>query len=145
MTTKRLLCALAFVLIGAGGFEKFYVRMIAADRRPMRRAFVELPYSKAPGLRRFLAGVAERTRVGDRVMIEAPLTYGWSGYEYVYARSLYSLAGRDVVALMRGEGEIVPNARADADWIAAWHVVPNAPEYTVVWRSADGVLLRKRL
>ena len=67
------------------------------------------------------------------IAIYAP--FGWDqGYEYVYARAFYPLAGRRVVAFDQRDG---------ATTIAAFRSAPAIPGFTVIWRSADGTLLRR--
>ena len=115
-------------MIAAGAFEPFYLRVFRLP--PLHDNLVELPYRKLPGLRELLVATRDRTREGDTVAIVAP--YSWeSGYEYAYARSLYTLAGRRVVLQKDVE---------KADWICAYGVVPPGE---VVWRSKYGAVVRR--
>ena len=135
---RRLLLRIAIVAaIAIGAFEPFYIRIFFTDRTRLRAALTELPYTKAPGLRTFLSEVAQRTPPGSRVAIAAPWTEWDRGYEYVFARSLYPLAGREVLALTR------PGSLERAEYVAAWHAAPAIPGFTEIWRGRDGVLLRR--
>jgi hypothetical protein len=128
-----VLALAAFLLIAAGAFEPFYFRIFAIDRPRLRASLTELPYQKLPGLRRFLNDVAARTRDGEVVAIYAP--FAWDqGYEYAYARALYPLAGRQVVTFDQLDR---------ATTIAAFRSAPTVLGFTVIWRSADGTLLRR--
>ncbi|MBV9494237.1 MAG: hypothetical protein JOZ54_08320 [Acidobacteria bacterium] len=138
---KRALGIAAVALLAAGAFEPFYLRMFFADRARMNAAFTELPYSKAPGLRRFYADVSQRTPLGSRVAIAAQWMRWEGGYEYVYARAMYPLAGRDVIALVGPDD--APRPLGDAEWIAGYRSEPHVDGFTTVWRSEDGTLLRR--
>jgi hypothetical protein len=136
---KRLLGYIAVALLAIGAFEPFYVRIFLADRARLGASLRELPYTKAPGLRRFYAEVAARTPPGARIAIASRWTQWEGGYEYVYARALYPLAGREVVALTGPH----PSDVNAADYVAAYRSEPALPGFVTVWRSADGALLRR--
>lgn len=133
----RIVAALAVAAIAAGTFEPFYIRMFFVDRAKMRASLIELPYRKAPGLRTFLIDVEQRTPRGSRIAIAAPWTDWDRGYEYVFTRAMYPLAGRELLALTR------PGDLQRAEYVAAWHIAPVVPGFTEVWRGRDGVLLRR--
>jgi len=103
--------------------------VLATSRAALRARLLDAQYAKLPGSRRFLDDVRARTRDGETVAVVAPPVPG-AGF-YLYARSLYPLAGRNVVT-----------SPAGADAIAAYRVMPVVPGFVVVWRSDDGVLLR---
>jgi hypothetical protein len=67
------------------------------------------------------------------VAIFAPFRWD-DGYEYAYARALYPLAGRRVVRF---------DQRDRANFVAAYRVTPELPDFVVIWRGADGALLRR--
>jgi hypothetical protein len=116
------------VVIAAGAFEPFYLRIFVLP--PLRDNLIELPYRKLPGLRELLVATRERTREGDTIAIVAP--YRWeNGYEYAYARALYTLAGRRVVLQKDAQ---------QAQWLCAYDAVPPGE---VVWRSKHGALVRR--
>jgi len=74
--------------------------------------------------------VRARTRDGETVAVLTPPVPG--AQYYLVARSLYPLAGRQVVTTPAG-----------ADAIAGYRVIPVVPGFVVVWRGQDGVLLRR--
>lgn len=96
----------------------------------MRARLLDAQYAKLPGSRQFLADVRARTRDGETIAVLAPPVPG--AEFYLAARALYPLAGRRVVTAPEG-----------ADAIAAYRVMPDVPGFVVVWRSDDGVLLRR--
>ena len=96
----------------------------------MRARLLDAQYAKLPGSRQFLEEVRARTRDGETVAVLAPPVPG-AGY-YLFARSLYPLAGRNVVTFPAG-----------ASAIAAYRVIPAVPGFVVVWRGENGVLLRR--
>ena len=118
-------------MIAAGAFEPFYVRIFTMDRAQFRASVTELPYRKLPGLRALLVETRARTNDGDTIAIFTPFTWE-QGYEYAYARSLYTLAGRHVV-LFRDV--------AKAQWICAYGGVPQVEGFKVVWRSNTTAIL----
>ncbi len=120
--------------MAAGAFEPFYLRIFVADRALMAQREIELPYRKLPGSRRFLLDVRARTRPGEVIAIAGPFPESYAGYEYLYSRSFYPLAGRVVVPI----SEV-----AKADVIASYRAAPNVPDFAEVWRGPDGVLLRR--
>lgn len=120
-------------MIAAGAFEPFYLRIFTIDLTKLRASLVELPYRKLPGLRELLVAADQRAAMGDTVAIFAP--YSWdAGYEYAYARSLYTLAGRRVVL----QKEV-----AQAKWICAYGPAPVVAGFDVVWRGRGGVVMRR--
>jgi len=133
----RVVATLAVAAIAAGTFEPFYIRMFFIDRAKMRASLIELPYRKAPGLRTFFLEVGQRIPPGSRVAIAAPWTDWDRGYEYVFTRAWYPLAGREMLALTR------PGELERAEYIAAWHIEPVVPGFTLIWRGRDGVILRR--
>ncbi|HKO54903.1 MAG TPA: hypothetical protein VJ276_03430 [Thermoanaerobaculia bacterium] len=136
---RRALGIAAIALLAAGAFEPFYLRLFFMDRARLADMLRELPYTKAPGLRRFYTEVAQRTPLRSRIAIAAQWGRWEGGYEYVYARALYPLAGREVVALTGPR----PSSPANVEWIAAYRSEPSVPGFTTVWRSEDGTLLRR--
>jgi hypothetical protein len=132
----------AAVLIAAGAFEPHYFTVFATNRAAARAALTELPYRKTPGLRVFLEEVRARTRDGDTIAIAAPFAHWDGGYEYVYARATYALAGRRVLPVIDASDRPLDGSRAG--YIAAYRIAPQLPQFAVVWRGRDGVLLRRQ-
>lgn len=142
-TTLRAIAAAALLMIAVGSFEPFYFRVFATDRQSFHHRMVALPYTKAPGLREHLLEVRAWTMPGERIAI-FPTYAKWSrGYSYVYARSLYLLAGREVLPLVGPDDRIRSADFARADAIAAWNRDPNVRGFTIAARTEHGVLLRR--
>lgn len=140
----RVLAAFAFAAMIAGGIEPFYFRALTLNGPRWREAMTELPYRKLPGLRRFLAGVDARTPSGARIAIWIPQP-GWDGaYGYGYYRAPFLLTGKQVVPLQVPfvDRAALSNVRL-ADYVAAWHGAPPFAGFEIVWRSEDGVLMRR--
>jgi hypothetical protein len=96
-----------------------------------------------PGLRQFLLEVRARTRRGDVIAVDAP-GYSWDrGYEYYYGRSLYPLAGRQVLPLLDPLNHAHREELARATHVAVYGGPEEIPGFEVVWRGEHGVLLRK--
>jgi len=140
----RLAAALSFAAIVLGGVEPFYLRIFALDRAAFHQTLTELPYRKAPGLRLFLEHVRERTAVGDRVAIAVPGKPRYEAYDYVFARSLYALAGRRVIALVGKNDEDLSRNLAGADYLASWRSAPEPAGFEEVWRGPGGTLYRRQ-
>lgn len=77
------------------------------------------------------------------IAIAAPYARWEQGYEYVYSRSIYPLAGRWVLPLMDEQSRPRTENLARANVIAAYHIAPRVPGFSEVWRGPDGVLLRR--
>lgn len=134
---------LALALILIGGFEPFYLRVLAIERDRLERSLVELPYQKMPGLRRFLVQVRAHTRPGDVIALVASESRRTEAWDYIYDRSLYTLAGRHVVATVdRGDRQI-PQAIEGAEVIAAFGAEVAAEGFREVWRGPEGTILRR--
>ena len=110
----------------------------------MREAFTELPYQKLPGFRRFMIEIDQRTPLRSRVAIALPYTQWEGGYGYGYLRAFYLLPGKQIIPLL-GLNSDRPAAEnlARADYVAAWHTAPSVDGFEIVWRSADGALMRR--
>ena len=143
MTRTRWAALAALVLIAAGAFEPFYLRIYRDYSPGLRASMAGLQYSKTPGLQRFYVDVRRWTKPGERIAIWPTLPRWNQGYEYIHSRALYPLAGREVIELLREDDRPRPENRARVDAIAAWHSAPQVPGFAVAQRSADGVLLRR--
>ena len=133
----------AAALIAIGGFEPFYFRVFGFNRAKTSAMLTELPYQKTPGLRTFYADVRARTKAGDAIAIASPYTTWDGGYEYVYVRSLYTLAGRRIFNLIDPHDRAHPENLQHAEYIAAYRSEPRIPRFATVWRGPDGTLLRR--
>ncbi len=140
----RIAALAAFAAIVVGGFQPFYLRILATDATPMRAAFSDLPYRKLPGFRRFLVDVDRSTPPGASIAIALPFGAWDRGYEYGYNRAGYLLPGKQPVPLLDLYSDRpAPRNLDHADWVAAWHAAPQIEGFVTVWRSADGTLLRR--
>ncbi|HJQ41262.1 MAG TPA: hypothetical protein VKB93_29330 [Thermoanaerobaculia bacterium] len=134
----------AFLAIAIGSFEPFYLRIYGIDSTTLRANWTELPYRKVPGLRRMLVEVDRRTPKGARVLLATPHRAGEGGYRYAYARAQFLLAGRQLVPLLEPFTEKrVPLQLQSVDYIACWHECATPNGFQIIWKSDDGVLLRR--
>ena len=138
----------AWILAAAiviGGFEPFYLRVLAGST-PMSPAFLaELPYRKLAGFQRLLLETAPRTFPGAKIAIALPFGAWEGGYGYGYYRASYLLPGRQVVPLLvPGEDRPAPQNLAVADYVLSWHSASSLPGFVTVWNSADGSLMRRK-
>ncbi len=143
MGWKRWAARLACVLLLAGAVQPFYFRMLTSYRTHFGRYAEALPYQKTPGLVTFMKGVRERTAEGDRIAVLVPMQRWDGGYAYAFTRSNYLLSGRRAVPLIGADDRAMPGNLDQSNFIAAWHLQPAVTGFKTVWRSADGVLLRR--
>jgi hypothetical protein len=140
---RRALGIAVAVAIAAAAFQPFYLRIFAVNRARMGAMLVEMPYRKTPGLRLFFEGVRARTRTGDSIAIAAPFPTWEHGYDYVYSRSTYVLAGRRVLVLLDPSNRPQPQNLARAQFVAAYRIHTPFPNFVAVWEGPDGTLLRR--
>ena len=141
--TLRRWALVAAALIAFGAFEPFYFKIFTIRGDAMSAMLTELPYKKNPGLRTFLNDVRTHTHHGDAIAIASPYAQWDGGYDYVYARAMYLLAGRRVLALLDTGNRPQPQNLAQAEYIAAYHVNVRFSQFTIVWSGPDGILLRR--
>ena len=114
------------------------------DRAALSAREIALPYSKLPGSRELMLQVRALTKPGDVIAIAALLPRWEQGYAYLYTRALYPLTGREVLPLIDGHDRPRVENLARANVVAAYRCEPVIPGFAVVWRSRDGVVLRRR-
>lgn len=137
------LVSLAVVLIVAGAFEPFYLRIFTMNAAAARQSFTELPYRKLPGFRQFILDADARTPAGARIAIWMPLQQWEGGYGYGFYRAAFLAPAKTLVPMLTiGTDRVAPDQLASADYIAAWHGEPVVPGFVPIWRSRDGILLR---
>ncbi|MEO8217412.1 MAG: hypothetical protein ABI718_10070 [Acidobacteriota bacterium] len=141
---KRTAVALGLFLMIVGSFEPFYVRIFFSDRDALRRLYVELPYRKLPGFRPLLSRVRELTPLHAKVALWVPPGRWNEGYEYGYYRSVYLIAGREVVPLLDAADHFLSSNLDQADYLVCWHCNPGFAGFKTVLRTPDGFLARKR-
>jgi hypothetical protein len=138
------LVALAMVLLVAGAFEPFYLRVWRLDAAATRQSLTELPYRKLPGFRRFVTDVDARTPAAARIALWMPLQQWEGGYGYGFYRAAFLAPSKTLVPMLTvGADRLAPEQLASGDYVAAWHGDPQLPGFAPVWRSPDGVLLRR--
>ena len=140
---RLVLAGAAFLCIAGGAFQPFYWRVFAMNRSSARAALTELPYRRMNGLRRFMLGVRERTRDGERVAILLPARAWEEGYQYGFTRSTYLLYGRTTVPVVDESDRFLSQNLEKADAVACLQIDATLPHFEPVWRSSDGVLLRR--
>lgn len=134
----------AWAAIGAGAFQKFYVRIYGEDRALFKAQFRELPYRRIPGLRSMLTEVERRTPDGSRIVINLPHR-PWQGrHEYGFRRAQYLLQRRVVLPLLDARTSRIDwdNVRS-ADYVACLQPCAPPPGFEVVWRGREATLLER--
>jgi hypothetical protein len=136
--------AAAWIAIGAGAFQQLYVAIHFTDTAALRTFWTEAPFRRIPGLRRMLLAAEARTQPGDRVLLWTPHRPWQGGYGYAFRRAQHVLAGRDVIPLIdRDSGAVVERNIDRATFIACSPGCPPIAGFDVIWRSEDGMLLRR--
>lgn len=146
MTSRRVLAWAIAIAIAAGAFEPFYLRIFFIDRARYGAMLAGLPYRKLPGLKEYLLEVRARTQDGDAIAIASLYhrAVRWEGgYDYLYARARYLLAGRTIVPLLDPSNRQLTENLRQATYVAAYRCDPAIPGFVVVWRGPDGELLRR--
>jgi hypothetical protein len=134
----------AWIAIGAGAFQKLYVTIHFQDRDALRMFWTEAPFRQIPGLRRLLLAVEAQTKPGDRILLWTPHRPWQNGYGYAFRRAQYVLAGREVIPLLDRERDVVDERNiARATYIVCWRNCPPIDGFDGIWRSEDGMLLRR--
>ena len=131
---RLVLAGVVFLILAAGSFQPFYWRMFGIDRAAMRAYRTELPYRQLPGFHQFLLEVREQTKEGERIALLVPRPLVPS-YEFIFERAAYLLYGRNLLPI---------SAASKGDVIAGYRVDATAPHFTKVWKSPDGVFLRRQ-
>lgn len=143
MTLRRLLAQVVFISMLVGLFEPYYWKMFTVDRPRLSAWLTELSYSRMPGYRSFLEEVRARTDEGETIAIWVPMRQWFGGYGYAFCRAQYLLAGRKPIPLLGRDDRPLVESLRQAEWVAAWHGAPAIEGFTVVWRDANGTLLRR--
>ena len=146
-TRDRIVAALAaaaWLAIGIGAFQTFYLRIWTADRAALHEQYVELPYRRIPGWRTLLHQVDARTPAGSRILIALPHRPWQSGYGYGFRRAQYVLQGREAIPLLNRETDRIDETALDrADYVVCWRGCVQPPGFALDWRSDDGMLFRR--
>lgn len=115
--------------------------LLAFEDRELRHEVLSRRADPDPELAAFLAGVRERTREGDSILLILPVRQ-WERYSGAYFRAGYLLAGRTVLPIIATDGRVVRENVERADYVAAWRV--RFTGGTPVWSGAGGTLVRRR-
>ena len=131
---RRRVAIVLFVLIAVASI----------DPNLLRRA-VNIPedHTRTVPYEIFLAGVRERTRPGDSVVLLLPTSRWNDAYQQAFSRASFVLAGRELLPAVWGE-RVVHDHIERASHIAAWQVRPIGLERPVVWATGPGQLLGPR-
>lgn len=143
MTWRRAAGVVALLLIYAGAFETFYLKIFTLDRARFGAQMADRQYRQTPGLRLFLNGVRERTPEGSTILLVTPFRKWWHGYEYAISRAYYPLSGRTVLPLIDSRDRLLTTNIERAEYVAAWHSNPAIAGFAEVWRDQHGVLLQR--
>ena len=134
----------AWIAIGVGAFQRLYVTIHFQDTDALRAFWTEAPFRQIPGLRRLLFAVEARTKPGDHILLWTPHRPWQGGYGYAFRRAQYVLAGRDVIPLLDRARDVVDERNISrATYIACWRECPRIDGFDLIWRSEDGMLLRR--
>jgi hypothetical protein len=126
---RLALTAIVLALLGAATFQPFYWTILVRGRAEHARVLATLPYIRTPGLRELLEGTRLRTAAGARIGVVAD--------PRAFMRATYVLAGRTTLPLTDGR------LLGQCDYIVSYRRDVQAPGFVEVWRSNDGVLLRR--
>jgi hypothetical protein len=140
----RIIAAIALAAIVIGGFEPFYLRVFTLDPATARNAFTELPYRKLPGFRSFITFVDASTPARSRIVLLLPFTQWEGGYGYGFYRAGFLMPSKTVMPMLELNADRLDRRAFDkADYIAGWHGAPPVDGFVPIWRSPDGILLRR--
>lgn len=134
----------AWIAIGIGAAETFYLRIYGDDRARLHAELLELPYRQIPGYRALLAEADRRIPAGARVLIALPHRPWQRGYGYGFRRAQYALQGKQAIPLLdRATERIDPASLGRSDFVLCWRDCAVPRGFDVVWRNSDGILLRR--
>lgn len=134
----------AWLAIGVGASQMFYLRIYAQDRGALGRQLTELPYRQIPGFRTLLVETDRRTPPGATILIALPYREWQRGYGYGFRRAQYVLQGKVAVPLIdRVSGRVDRDAVNRVDYVLCWSDCAPPDAFSQVFRNTDGVLLRR--
>jgi hypothetical protein len=142
MSARRILAACALIALVGLHLDYKLVAFPFLDREAFHRAFTAMPDGQWGEYARFLDGVREHTKPGDRIGVIVPNMHWDYGYAYAYYRAIYFLTGREVLPLLYRTDAPIPENLGKAEYLAVWNAP--APHAHVVWQGNGGVLLSRR-
>ena len=143
VNVRRILAYLCLFAIVALRIEPQLLRLPFIDRTSFNRGLAQLADGEWWQYARFLEGVREHTRDGDKITVVVPALKWDDGYSYAYYRASYFLAGREVLPLVTDDDRRHPENFRAARYVAAWHMQRRAGVGRVVWEGEGGVLLQR--
>lgn len=117
------------LLLGAATFQPFYWTILVRGRAEYGRRLSRIHEVRTPGLMAFAEGVRARTPKGARIVFAADARG--------FMRATYVLAGRTM--LPGSDARLL----LECDYVAAYRREVHVPGFVEIWRSRDGVLLRR--
>ena len=133
-------CLLAIVALR---IEPQLLRLPFMDRTKLNRELAQSADGEWRQYPRFLEGVRQHTKPGEKIAILVPPSKWDDGYSYAYYRASYFLAGREVLPLVTEDDRPHPENVRAADAIAAWHMRVRAGVGRVAWAWEGGLLLQR--
>ena len=138
---RRILAYLCLFAIVALRIEPQLLRLPFIDRTSFNRGLTQLADGEWWQYARFLEGVREHTRDGDKITVVVPALKWDDGYSYAYYRASYFLSGREVLPLVTRQDKPVLDNFRRAKFIAVWQKRVSDDTRHVVWSGHHGVLL----
>lgn len=146
-TRDRIVAALAaaaWLAIGFGAFQTFYLRIWTEDRAALRAQYSMLWDRRIPGLRELLENADAQTPAGARILIALPHRPWQSGYGYGFRRAQYVLQGKEAIPLLdRVTDRVDERALEHAEYVLCWRQCPEPPGFRLIWQSDGGMLFRR--
>ena len=140
---RRALMIATLIAIVVAGIDPKLLSIPFYDRAALAPLFARFADRNWQQYARFLGGVREHTRGGERVAVLVPATEWESGYSYAYYRASYLLAGREVLPLLDEQNRFHPENLQRAELVAVWRAPVPPTHRNVVWSGDGGVLVRR--
>lgn len=134
---------LLFLLLAGGAFEWQFVRIFLLDRSALRAQFLRFPDESYPLFPYYLEQIRQRVPRNSSVALVMPVRKWDDGYAYFFYRASYFLAGRNVIPLVSPDDSLHLERLNDAEYVAAWNIELDSPQYRRVWTGFEGSLLKR--
>ena len=138
---RRPLALILFLALALLSIDRGLLKFAFADRAKL--AEISRVDRDTSEYRQFLEDVRNRTRPGDSIGLMVPLMRWRPSYSTAYFRACYTLAGREVLPLIRDDNSPAVENLARAKYVAAWRRDVTDATRRVVWRGDRGVLLER--